>query len=69
VEFRERLLATLRAIRPVLEVPGILVVGSEVPNLIEPRAASTLVVSFGSWPAIERSMIAASRTVRAIGPA
>lgn len=45
VAFRERLLATIRAARPVLESPGILVVGSEVPNLLEPGAASTLVVS------------------------
>jgi hypothetical protein len=29
----------------VLEEPGVLVVGSEVPNLLEPDAASTLVVS------------------------
>lgn len=43
--FRERLLATIRAARPVLEVPGVLVVGSEVPNLLERDAASTLVVS------------------------
>jgi hypothetical protein len=35
----------LRLLRPVLEAPGILVVGSEVPNLLEPGAASTLVVS------------------------
>lgn len=45
VEFRGRLLATIRAARPVLEAPGVLVVGSEVPNLLEPDAASTLVVS------------------------
>jgi len=45
MEFRARLLATLRAIEPVLRVPGVLVVGSEVPNLLEPNAASTLVVS------------------------
>jgi hypothetical protein len=45
VSFRDRLLATLRAVRPVLEVPGVLVVGSEVPNLLEPSAAATLVVS------------------------
>lgn len=45
VEFRDRLLATIRAARPVLEAPGVLVVGSEVPNLLEPGAASTLVVS------------------------
>lgn len=43
--FRERLLATLRAAQPVLRVPGVLVVGSEVPNLLEPGAAATLVVS------------------------
>jgi hypothetical protein len=43
--FRSRLLATLRAIRPVLEVEGVMVVGSELPNLLEPGAASTLVVS------------------------
>lgn len=43
--FRDRLFATIRAARPVLEVPGVLVVGSEVPNLLEPDAASTLVVS------------------------
>lgn len=45
MDFRARLLATLRAARPVLEVPGVLVVGSEVPNLLEPAAAATLVVS------------------------
>ena len=43
--FRDRLLATIRAARPVLENPGVLVVGSEVPNLLEPGAAATLVVS------------------------
>jgi hypothetical protein len=45
VAFRDRLLATIRAARPVLEEPGVLVVGSEVPNLLEPGAAATLVVS------------------------
>jgi len=45
VGFRERLLATIRAARPVLEVPDVLIVGSEVPNLLEPAAAATLVVS------------------------
>jgi hypothetical protein len=45
MDFRRRLVATLRAIAPVLEEPGVLVVGSEVPNLIEPGAAATLVVS------------------------
>lgn len=45
ITFRERLVATLRAIEPVLEVEGVMVVGSEVPNLLEPGAASTLVIS------------------------
>jgi hypothetical protein len=43
--FRERLLATLRAVEAVLEVDGVLVADSEVPNLLEVDAASTLVVS------------------------
>lgn len=43
--FRDRLLGTLRLLRPVLEEPGVLVVGSEVPNLLQAEAASTLVVS------------------------
>jgi hypothetical protein len=45
VAFRDRLFATLRSLRPVLEEPGVLIVGSEVPNLLQPGAASTLVVS------------------------
>jgi hypothetical protein len=45
VTFRDRLIATLHALRPVLEEPGVLVVGSEVPNLLQLGAASTLVVS------------------------
>ena len=45
MEFRRRLLATLEAVRRVLEEPGVLVVGSEVPNLLEEGAAATLVVS------------------------
>jgi hypothetical protein len=45
MSFRDRLVATLRAARPVVEVDGVLVVGSEVPNLMEPGAAATLVVS------------------------
>jgi hypothetical protein len=45
VGFREKLLATLRAVGPVLAEPGVLIVGSEVPNLLELGAASTLVVS------------------------
>lgn len=43
--FRERLLATLRAVEPILDVRGVLVAGSEVPNLLEVDAAATLVVS------------------------
>lgn len=43
--FRERLLGTLRRLQPILAEPGVLVVGSEVPNLLQPGAASTLVVS------------------------
>jgi hypothetical protein len=43
--FRDRLLATLERMKPVLEVPGVMVGGSQVPNLLEPGAASTLVVS------------------------
>ncbi|HEU4581572.1 MAG TPA: hypothetical protein VFS67_25110 [Polyangiaceae bacterium] len=39
MEFRTRLLETLRAVRSVLEAPGVLVGGSEVPNLLEPRLA------------------------------
>jgi len=45
VTFRERLIGTLRQLQPVLEEPGVLVVGSEVPNLLQQDAASTLVVS------------------------
>jgi hypothetical protein len=45
VSFRTKLLATLREIEPVLVEPGVLVAGSEVPNLLEPGAASSLVVS------------------------
>ena len=45
MEFRDRLVGTLRAVAPLFEIAGVLVVGSEVPNLIEPGAASTLVVS------------------------
>ena len=43
--FRDRLLATLRAVEGVLDVPGVLVAGSEVPNLLQPGGAATLVVS------------------------
>ena len=45
VLFRDRLWATIAAARAVLEAPGVLTVGSDVPNLLEPGAASTLVVS------------------------
>lgn len=45
VEFRRRLLRTLETIQPVLDESGVLVVGSEVPNLLEPNSAATLVVS------------------------
>jgi hypothetical protein len=45
MSFRQQLAATLRAARSILEVPGVMVVGSEVPNLLEAGAASTLVVS------------------------
>jgi hypothetical protein len=45
VTFRDRLVATIHAARPVLETPGVLVVGSEVPNLLQAGAAATLVVS------------------------
>ena len=38
-------MATLRVLQPILEIPGVLVVGSEVPNLLQAGAASTLVVS------------------------
>lgn len=43
--FRDKLLRTLRALQPILEEPGVLIVGSEVPNLLEPGVAATLVVS------------------------
>ena len=45
VTFRDRLIATLRAVEPILKVPGVLVAGSEVPNLLEPGAAASLVIS------------------------
>jgi len=45
MDFRAKLLCTLRAVEPVLREPGVLVAGSEVPNLLEPNARSTLVVS------------------------
>lgn len=45
MRFRDRLLATLRQMQPVLDVRGVMVGGSQVPNLLESDAASTLVVS------------------------
>ncbi|MGZ5440572.1 MAG: hypothetical protein ACXW5U_03160 [Thermoanaerobaculia bacterium] len=45
MSFRDRLLASLRAAEPVLDVPGVMVAGSQVPNLLQPDADSTLVVS------------------------
>ncbi|TVQ21596.1 MAG: hypothetical protein EA382_13360 [Spirochaetaceae bacterium] len=45
MEFRERLIRTLHALEPILRVPGVMVGGSEVPNLLEPDARSSLVVS------------------------
>lgn len=45
MSFRTKLIQTLRAIEPVISEPGVLVAGSEVPNLLEPEAASSLVVS------------------------
>ena len=45
MDFRTRLLATLRAVEPVLQEQGVMVAGSEVPNLLEPGARSTLIVS------------------------
>ncbi len=45
MDFRSRLLATLRQVAPLFEEPGVIVVGSEVPNLLEAGAAATLVVS------------------------
>jgi len=45
VDFRTQLLSTLKAIQSVLNVPGVMVIGSEVPNLLQPEVASTLVVS------------------------
>jgi len=45
VTFRDRVLKSLATFQPVLEIPGIMVGGSQVPNLLQPDAASTLVVS------------------------
>lgn len=45
MRFRDRLLASLREMQSILDLPGVMVGGSQVPNLLEPGAASTLVVS------------------------
>lgn len=45
MDFRTRLLQTLRAVEPVLQEQGVLIAGSEVPNLLESDARSTLIVS------------------------
>jgi hypothetical protein len=45
MSFRDRLVATLKAAEDVLGVPGVMVAGSQVPNLLQPDAGSTLVVS------------------------
>jgi hypothetical protein len=45
MRFRDRLLASIRAMQPVIEIPGVMVGGSQVPNLLEPDLAATLVVS------------------------
>jgi hypothetical protein len=45
MSFRDRLIASLRAAEDVLSVPGVMVAGSQVPNLLQPDADSTLVVS------------------------
>lgn len=45
MDFRAKLLRTLRAVEPVLREPGVLVAGSEVPNLLEPGARASLIVS------------------------
>ncbi len=38
-------MATIQAARSIVEMPEILIIGSEVPNLLQPGAAATLVVS------------------------
>ena len=45
MSFRDRLIASLQAAQDVLNVPGVMVAGSQVPNLLQPDADSTLVVS------------------------
>jgi hypothetical protein len=45
MRFRDKLEATLRAVAPLFEVPGVMVGGSEAPNLMLPDGATPLVVS------------------------
>lgn len=45
MDFKDKLLGTLRAVRPVLREPGVMVVGSEVPNLLRIDAPRPLVIS------------------------
>jgi hypothetical protein len=45
MDFRTRLIKTLKCVAAVLQEPGVLIAGSEVPNLLEADARSTLVVS------------------------
>jgi hypothetical protein len=45
MRFRDRLLASIRAMQPVVEIPGVMIGGSQVPNLLERDVAATLVVS------------------------
>lgn len=67
--FRDRLLATLRAIRPVLEVPGIMVVGSEVPNLLQPDDAEELGILYRALRADLRHAVLSNMTVLSLlGP-
>ena len=37
MDFRSRLFATLKQVAPLFKEPGVMVVGSEVPNLLENR--------------------------------
>ena len=45
MQFLDKLLETLRAVRPVLGEPGVMVIGSEVPNLLRIEAPHPLVIS------------------------
>lgn len=46
MDFWAMLLSTLRAVESILRVPGVLIVGSEVLNLMEPDACTTPVLSW-----------------------